>query len=139
MELPGPVTYSAPLRVLQLTEELREVLELQDSREDADSLRRQIPSDTAYMLLLWLTQGLAVSTVGTYGDAFETQPTAPTDIWISRLLFTDVLQKWFVALVAGMVKHNPNAASFMPSNPRPKSLRTVLFLYENILIHRIYL
>ncbi|XP_076143099.1 liprin-beta-2 isoform X1 [Alosa pseudoharengus] len=60
VELPGAsMAFSARLRVLQLAEELRDVLELQYSPEEADALRRQIPADTARTLLQWLSRGLA--------------------------------------------------------------------------------
>ncbi|XP_062404687.1 liprin-beta-2 [Sardina pilchardus] len=62
VELPGAsVAFSARLRVLQLAEELRDVLEVQYSPEEAAALRRQIPADTARALLRWLGRGLVVN------------------------------------------------------------------------------
>lgn len=75
VELPGaPLACPAPLRVLQLAEELREVLEVQHGPEEVDLLRRHIPAETAHMLLMWLGHGLAVSTIENarkhHGDTF---------------------------------------------------------------------
>ncbi|XP_063044543.1 liprin-beta-2 isoform X4 [Engraulis encrasicolus] len=56
----GPCSW-APVRTLRLVEELREVVELQESCEEAEQLRSQVPTDTAHTLLTWLRQGTAVN------------------------------------------------------------------------------
>nr|XP_046167717.1 liprin-beta-2-like isoform X6 [Oncorhynchus gorbuscha] len=48
---PGSV---GPLQVLQLVEDLRLALELQPREEERDTLRAQVPSSTAHMLMDWL-------------------------------------------------------------------------------------
>lgn len=44
------------LKVLQLTEALRALLEVQGSREEQDFLRGQVSGDTAQLILEWLTR-----------------------------------------------------------------------------------
>lgn len=44
------------LKVLQLTEALRALLEVQGSREEQDFLRGQVGGDTAQMILEWLAR-----------------------------------------------------------------------------------
>lgn len=55
-ELASPVGVNA-LQVLQLAEELRLALELQDGNEDRKTLRLQLPGLTAQTLLRWLDTG----------------------------------------------------------------------------------
>uniref|UniRef100_A0A4W5JZ74 PPFIA binding protein 2 n=1 Tax=Hucho hucho TaxID=62062 RepID=A0A4W5JZ74_9TELE len=45
---------TGPLQVLQLVEDLRLALELQPREEERDTLRAQVPSSTAHMLMDWL-------------------------------------------------------------------------------------
>ncbi|XP_055795619.1 liprin-beta-2-like isoform X13 [Salvelinus fontinalis] len=45
---------AGPLQVLQLVEDLRLALELQPREEERDTLRAQVPSGTAHMLMDWL-------------------------------------------------------------------------------------
>ncbi|XP_024279771.1 liprin-beta-2 isoform X11 [Oncorhynchus tshawytscha] len=45
---------AGPLQVLQLVEDLRLALELQPREEERDTLRAQVPSSTAHMLMDWL-------------------------------------------------------------------------------------
>ncbi|XP_028811933.1 liprin-beta-2 isoform X8 [Denticeps clupeoides] len=47
----------APLRVLQLAEELKVALEVEGSSGAKEALRRQVPSATTHALLLWLNKG----------------------------------------------------------------------------------
>ncbi len=42
------------LKALQLTEALRVMLEDQGSEEEQDSLRKQVSTDTAHVILKWL-------------------------------------------------------------------------------------
>lgn len=58
--LPPPA--DPALKALQLTDALRAVLEGQSSEEEQDSLRKQISTDTAHVILKWLERG-EVSTV----------------------------------------------------------------------------
>ncbi|XP_036390462.1 liprin-beta-2b isoform X1 [Megalops cyprinoides] len=53
----GSPGYASPRQVLQLAEDLRTALELQASEEDKDSLRSQVPSSTAQILMGWLERG----------------------------------------------------------------------------------
>ncbi|XP_062856868.1 liprin-beta-2b isoform X9 [Trichomycterus rosablanca] len=55
-DLGSPVSVSA-LQVLQLAEELRLALELQDGHEGPESLRSQLSCSTAQSLLQWLEKG----------------------------------------------------------------------------------
>ncbi|KAK7892041.1 hypothetical protein WMY93_024004 [Mugilogobius chulae] len=48
---------SGPLQVLRLAEDLKEALQLQPSPEERESLRGQLPAQTANTLLEWLTNG----------------------------------------------------------------------------------
>lgn len=55
--LPKALPQGEPgLKVLQLTEALRALLEVQASREEQDFLRGQVSSDTAQLILEWLTR-----------------------------------------------------------------------------------
>ncbi|CAK6954950.1 liprin-beta-2 [Scomber scombrus] len=55
LTLPPPV--DPTLKVLQLTDALRAVLEGQGSEEGWDSLRKQVSIDTAHIILKWLKRG----------------------------------------------------------------------------------
>ena len=65
-ECTSQMTFSPPvdpsLKALQLTEALRAVLEGQGSEEKRDSLRKQVSTDTAHVILKWLEKD-EVSTV----------------------------------------------------------------------------
>ncbi|KAM4603059.1 liprin-beta-2 isoform 3-T3 [Polymixia lowei] len=52
-----PPTLDPAFKVLQLTEELKVVLEGQESVEEQESLRKQVSVDTAHTLLVWLERG----------------------------------------------------------------------------------
>lgn len=54
LTLPPPV--DPALKALQLTEALRAVLEGQGSEEEQDSLRKQVSTDTAHVILKWLAK-----------------------------------------------------------------------------------
>lgn len=54
LELTLPPPVDPGLKALQLTEALREVLEGQGSDEEQDSLRKQVSTDTAHVILKWL-------------------------------------------------------------------------------------
>ncbi|KAF5898747.1 liprin-beta-2-like isoform X6, partial [Clarias magur] len=56
-DLGSPVSAGSPLQVLQLAEELRLALELQDG-EGRDTLRLQLPGSTAQTLREWLDKGM---------------------------------------------------------------------------------
>lgn len=60
-DLGSPVS-AGPLQVVQLAEDLKLALELQTSQEERDSLRAQLPTETAQALFDWLQSG-AVSTL----------------------------------------------------------------------------
>lgn len=60
LNLPPPV--DPALKALQLTEALRKVLEDQRSEEEQHSLRKQVCTDTAHIILKWLDKD-EVSTV----------------------------------------------------------------------------
>lgn len=53
-ELTLPPHMDPALKALQLTEALRAVLEGQGSEKEHDSLRKQVSSDTAEVILKWL-------------------------------------------------------------------------------------
>lgn len=53
-ELTLPPHVDPALKALQLTEALRAVLEGQGSEEEQDSLRKQVSTDTAHVILKWL-------------------------------------------------------------------------------------
>ena len=55
LTLPPPV--DPTLKALQLTDALRAVLEGQQSEEEQDSLRKQVSTDTAHVILKWLERG----------------------------------------------------------------------------------
>lgn len=55
-DLGSPIS-AGPLHVVQLSEDLRLALELQPSQEERDSLRAQIPTETAQALIDWLQSG----------------------------------------------------------------------------------
>lgn len=61
-DLGSPVS-AGPVQVLQLAEDLKLSLELQSNQEERESLRAQLPAETAQALLDWLQSG-AVSTPG---------------------------------------------------------------------------
>lgn len=46
------------LRVLQLAEDLKDILDTELYKEDKDSLRRQVPTTTVHTLLLCLDKSL---------------------------------------------------------------------------------
>uniref|UniRef100_A0A3Q1HWJ1 SAM domain-containing protein n=1 Tax=Anabas testudineus TaxID=64144 RepID=A0A3Q1HWJ1_ANATE len=52
-DLGSPIS-AGPLHVVQLSEDLKLALELQPSQEERDSLRAQIPTETAQALIDWL-------------------------------------------------------------------------------------
>lgn len=54
--LSSPVS-AGPLQVVQLAEELKLALEFQPNQEDRDSLRAQLPAETAQTLIDWLHTG----------------------------------------------------------------------------------
>lgn len=60
-DLGSPVS-AGPLQVLQLAEDLKLSLELRPSQEERNSLRAQLPAETAQALVDWLQSG-AVSTL----------------------------------------------------------------------------
>ncbi len=60
-DLGSPIS-AGPLQVVQLAEDLKLALELQPNQEGRDSLRAQLPPETAQALIDWLQTG-AVSTV----------------------------------------------------------------------------
>uniref|UniRef100_A0A671VW22 PPFIA binding protein 2 n=1 Tax=Sparus aurata TaxID=8175 RepID=A0A671VW22_SPAAU len=55
-DLGSPVS-AGPLQVVQLAEDLKLALELQPNQEERDSLRSQLPSETAQALIDWLQTG----------------------------------------------------------------------------------
>ncbi|KAM7002928.1 liprin-beta-2b isoform 8-T8 [Tautogolabrus adspersus] len=55
-DLGSPVS-AGPLQVVQLAEDLKLALELQPSQEGKDSLRAQLPTETAQALIEWLQTG----------------------------------------------------------------------------------
>ncbi|TMS05027.1 Liprin-beta-2 [Larimichthys crocea] len=55
-DLGSPIS-AGPLQVVQLAEDLKLALELQPNQEDRDSLRAQLPSETAQALIDWLQTG----------------------------------------------------------------------------------
>ncbi|KAM8751772.1 LOW QUALITY PROTEIN: liprin-beta-2b [Acanthopagrus schlegelii] len=55
-DLGSPVS-AGPLQVVQLAEDLKLALELQPNQEERDSLRSQLPSETAQALIDWLQAG----------------------------------------------------------------------------------
>ncbi|XP_029908665.1 liprin-beta-2b isoform X2 [Myripristis murdjan] len=55
-DLGSPIS-AGPLQVIQLAEDLKLALELQPSREERDSLRAQLPAETAQALIDWLQSG----------------------------------------------------------------------------------
>lgn len=59
-ELGSPIS-AGPLQVVQLAEDLKLALELQPNQDERDSLRAQLPTETAQALIDWLQTG-AVST-----------------------------------------------------------------------------
>lgn len=61
-QLTLPPRVDPALKALQLTESLRAVLEVQGSEEEQDSLRKQVSTDTAHVILKWLERD-EVSTV----------------------------------------------------------------------------
>ena len=70
-QLPLPPVDSA-LKALQLTEALRVVLEGQGCEEEQDTLRKQVPTDTANVILKWLGR-----------DEVSTIPSALTRGWMT--------------------------------------------------------
>lgn len=60
-DLGSPVS-AGPLQVVQLAEDLKLALELQPNQEGRDSLRAQLPTETAQALIDWLQTG-TVSTL----------------------------------------------------------------------------
>lgn len=66
-DLGSPVS-AGPLPVVQLAEDLKLALELQTNQEERDSLRAQLPTDTAQALIDWLQSG-AVSTLCVHCDS----------------------------------------------------------------------
>lgn len=60
-DLGSPVS-AGPLQVVQLAEDLKLALELQPNQEGRDSLRAQLPTETAQALIDWLHTG-TVSTL----------------------------------------------------------------------------
>nr|XP_046250975.1 liprin-beta-2b isoform X3 [Scatophagus argus] len=57
-DLGSPVS-TGPLQVVQLAEDLKLALELQPTQEGRDSLRAQLPTETAQALIDWLQTGAA--------------------------------------------------------------------------------
>ncbi|XP_026168057.1 liprin-beta-2b isoform X3 [Mastacembelus armatus] len=55
-DLSSPIS-ACPLQVVQLAEDLKLALELQPSPEERDSLRAQLPTETAQALIDWLQNG----------------------------------------------------------------------------------
>nr|XP_029135451.1 liprin-beta-2-like isoform X2 [Labrus bergylta] len=55
-DLGSPVS-AGPLQVVQLAEDLKLALELQPSQQGKDSLRAQLPTETAQVLIEWLQTG----------------------------------------------------------------------------------
>ncbi|XP_078139093.1 liprin-beta-2b isoform X9 [Centroberyx gerrardi] len=55
-DLGSPIS-AGPLQVVQLAEDLKLALELQPNQEDRDSLRAQLPTETAQALIDWLQSG----------------------------------------------------------------------------------
>lgn len=55
-ELGSPVS-AGPLQVVQLAEDLKLALELQSNPEERESLRAQLPTETAQALIEWLQAG----------------------------------------------------------------------------------
>ncbi|XP_042267151.1 liprin-beta-2b isoform X3 [Thunnus maccoyii] len=55
-DLGSPVS-AGPLQVVQIAEDLKLALELQPNQEDRDSLRAQLPTETAQALIDWLQRG----------------------------------------------------------------------------------
>ncbi|KAM7414006.1 hypothetical protein PAMA_019027 [Pampus argenteus] len=55
-DLGSPVS-AGPLQVVQIAEDLKLALELQPNQEDKDSLRAQLPTETAQALIDWLQGG----------------------------------------------------------------------------------
>lgn len=62
-DLGSPIS-AGPLQVVQLAEDLKLALELQPNQDERDSLRAQLPTETAQALIDWLQTG-AVSTLCT--------------------------------------------------------------------------
>lgn len=60
-DLGSPVS-AGPLQVVQLAKDLKLALELQPNQEGRDSLRAQLPTETAQALIHWLQSG-TVSTI----------------------------------------------------------------------------
>lgn len=67
-DLGSPVS-AGPLQVVQLAEDLKLALELQTNQEERDSLRAQLPTETAQALIDWLQSG-AVSTLCVHCDSY---------------------------------------------------------------------
>ncbi|XP_042352071.1 liprin-beta-2-like [Plectropomus leopardus] len=61
-DLGSPVS-AGPLQVVQLAEDLKLALELQPNQEERDSLRAQLPPETAQILTDWLQSGAPVDFV----------------------------------------------------------------------------
>uniref|UniRef100_UPI003AB07076 liprin-beta-2b n=1 Tax=Centroberyx gerrardi TaxID=166262 RepID=UPI003AB07076 len=76
-DLGSPIS-AGPLQVVQLAEDLKLALELQPNQEDRDSLRAQLPTETAQALIDWLQSG-TVSTL-------EEQSTINNETYQERLL-----------------------------------------------------
>ncbi|KAF7646954.1 hypothetical protein LDENG_00179830, partial [Lucifuga dentata] len=55
-DLGSPIS-AGPLHVVQLAEDLKLALELQPNQEERDSLRAQLPTETAQALIEWLQNG----------------------------------------------------------------------------------
>ncbi|XP_029290311.1 liprin-beta-2b isoform X2 [Cottoperca gobio] len=55
-DLGSPVS-AGPLQVVQLAEDLKLALELQPNQDERDSLRAQLPTETAHILTDWLQSG----------------------------------------------------------------------------------
>lgn len=53
---------AGPLQVVQLAEDLKLALELQPNQDERESLRAQLPTETAHILIDWLQSG-TVSTL----------------------------------------------------------------------------
>ncbi|KAK5868109.1 hypothetical protein PBY51_012549 [Eleginops maclovinus] len=53
-----------PLQLLQLAEELKLALELQQNQDERDSLRAQLPAETAQLLIDWLQSGTVSTSQG---------------------------------------------------------------------------
>lgn len=55
-DLGSPIS-TAPLQVVHLAEDLKLALELQPNPEERESLRAQLPTETAQALIEWLQTG----------------------------------------------------------------------------------